>query len=504
MKRYLTFVTAFFVSLSVYCQSADWLVVPNKYSEISFFAPNMYKVTENEKIGIINSKGKVLVPAQYDAINLFYEGRTIFVNYTSRGIKVMGVLSEDGKAYYTNDDFYVFNDYMYYSEGFLPVKDSEGRYGYLNEQARPAFEFIDEEVKPFSEGRAVVGSGETFCWITPDGSKILPRLKNGEYPYGGTNFSDGTAYTWDESGDVMILNSDGTSEKARIDINQLQVDYMFRSDTEYGLEVPYSKYSETFDDVWHPEVSNGKWSYMSDSGKLLMPFQFETAEPFSDGVAIASTDGKYGLLHLVADKSVFYTRASNKAMVFSKGSSCNCEFQLSIPEKWKNQEVTVIVKDPETNEVISINKVGKNDYSFSYKPDASRNQDEKKFNVEVNNNGVKLWTGEQVFNFIQRVKLAARLSVNNAVANSNDMCTVTAVVKNPSSIPVTTKVTLSGGGTNAQFNGKTVTITIPPYSSRTVSSSFLVKKVVLNGWCEVSTSDGAGQRRSNLQFKPFF
>lgn len=48
-------------------------------------------------------------------------------------------------------------------------------------------------------------------------------------------------------------------------------------------------------------------------GKPLTPFQYESAAKFSDGVAIAQYDGKYGLLHVVEDKSTFYTKIEEVA-----------------------------------------------------------------------------------------------------------------------------------------------------------------------------------------------
>jgi hypothetical protein len=62
---------------------------------------------------------------------------------------------------------------------------------------------------------------------------------------------------------------------------------------------------------------------------------------------------------------------------------------------------------------------------------------------------------------------------------------------------------LSGGGNKARFENKTVTLTIPAHSSRSITSNFLVKNVELNGWCAVSTSDGTSSRRNNLELKPF-
>ena len=252
-----------------------------------------------------------------------------------------------------------------------------------------------------------------------------------------------------------------------------------------------------------PEERNGRWTLMSKTGKPISPFQYDNVSRFSNGTAVACYEGKYGLLRMVDDNSTFSTHTNKNNFVFSAGTACNCEFQLSVPQKWRDQPITVVLKDPDTGNQISIENKGRNNYSFSYKPNSSSMQENKDFRVEVKNNGIQLWQGQESFTFVQRTKLASSIRVNNADANSNDRCLVTATIKNPSPIAVTTTVTLSGGGNKARFENKTVTLTIPAHSSRSITSNFLVKNVELNGWCAVSTSDGTSSRRNNLELKPF-
>ena len=85
MKKYLFLVaTAVITPLFTLAQTAEWLVAP-QYSEMAYFANHMYKVKQNGKVGVVSADGEVLVKPEYDAINLFYEGRTMFVNRTSGG-----------------------------------------------------------------------------------------------------------------------------------------------------------------------------------------------------------------------------------------------------------------------------------------------------------------------------------------------------------------------------------------------------------------------------------
>ena len=481
-------------------QSVEWLVAP-EYSEIEYFGPQMYKVKKDGKVGIISTNGVTILRPEYDAINLFYEGRAIFVDRTPNGWMIKGVLAEDGSVHFAKGEYYLLSDYMFYSEGLLTVSDGNGRYGYLDEKCQTAFEFTKDEVRPFSEGFAAVGNEETFHWINTSGEQILPRLENGGTPYGGTNFYNGKAYLWDEDGVFFILGDDGRT--VRIENKDLVVDYLYRVGTDKGEDVDYAKYIQSFSNQWTPEQRNGQWTFISGSGKPLSPFQYDEVRRFSNGSAVAGYEGKYGLLHVVDDNSTFSTHTNKNNLVYSAGMTCNCEFQLSVPQKWLGQPITVTLKDPDTGNQILIEKKGRNNYSFSYKPNSSSVQENKDFRIEVKNNGIQLWQGQESFTFVQRTKLSSSIRINNADANSNDRCLVTATIKNPSPIAVTTTVTLSGGGNKARFENKTVTLTIPAHSSRSVTSNFLVKNVELNGWCAVSTSDGTSSRRNNLELKPF-
>lgn len=308
MKKLFIIMALVTLSATTFAQTAEWLVSP-QYSEIKYFAPNMYKVTKDGKVGVVGSDGKEILTPEYDAINLFYEGRAVFVNRTSYGWQVKGVLSEDGTVKYADETYYLLPDYMFYSEGLLTVRDADGLYGYIDDECHPAFKFTADEVHPFSEGFAVVGSGETFHWVDVSGEQVQLRLPNGGTPFGGTNFYNGKAYLWDEDEKQFVLEANGRMSK--IPSREFVVDYLYRPDTDFGLDVPYATYEQDYAKQWMPEERNGMWTYLSANGKLLTPFQYESAAKFSDGVAIAQYDGKYGLLHVVEDKSTFYTRWRN-------------------------------------------------------------------------------------------------------------------------------------------------------------------------------------------------
>lgn len=411
---------------------AEWIVSPGTYGSIRFFAPGMYRVERDGKVGMIDKTGKEILAPKYDAINLFYEGRAIFVEGTSNGWLIKGVLSEDGSVVYANGEYYAVEDYMIFSEGSLPVRDANGRYGYLDEELRPLFlPFIKEKVTPFSEGMAAVGEGDDFCWITTEGEKVWIKLPNTAYPYGGTNIGgdEGNYYAWDDSGRCYVIGSDGKAEKLPKGAIIPDLDFLYRAGTNLGNEAPYTTYQQEFDSLWTPIEVNGSWTYKNNNTNQALSAIYDRAEGFTDGVALASVGGKTGMMHITG-----FAPVPTPDPIIPNDTIAEIE-----PQK-------PIIAKP-----IS--------------------------------------------------KLIASLRVRNGTADPQNRCYVSATVKNPNGVPVTTTVTLSGGGTTAKFTNKTVTITIPAHSSKTVTSSFFVKKVEMKGWCSVSTKDG--KKSLNFELAPF-
>ncbi len=506
VRRLLLTAFAVFSLMTVRAQTADWRVSP-QYTAIEPFAEGLYKVREGRKSGIIDDRGTVLVPAKYDRITPFYEGLAVIYDKTSEGDVFRGVISQTGEANFADDTYYLLPDCLFYSEGLIPVQEPGGKYGYLTTLCSPAFKFFKEEARPFSEGVAAVGINEDFKMIGTHGEDMRVILPNGEYVWGGTNYYNGEALFWDEDLKCYIRDSSGEfirlNKKESPDVeNYVPVDYLFRYDTGEGDDPEYYTYTPVTDKDWTPVQKDGRWTFSNSAGKPLTPYRYDSVKPFADGLAIASTNGKFGLLEVVEDNSTFFSTVPNPRHSYSPGKSVKCSFILSTPEKWADQPYTVLIQDLQSGKDFTYERKG-NQYTFTAEPKGDKLSEEKTYNVVVQNNGINIWEGQVNYEFTQRAKLQAAIRLQNADADSNDKCYVVATVKNPSSVPVTTTVTLSGGGNKASFSGKSVSVTIPPYGTKSVSGAFTVHKVELNGWCAVSTSEGASARRNGLQLKPF-
>mgnify|MGYP001775807633 CR=1 FL=1 len=61
MKKFLiSLLLLFAAGYEMMAQTADWLVTP-QYDKISYFGPQMYKVTKEGKVGTIGTDGKIIL-----------------------------------------------------------------------------------------------------------------------------------------------------------------------------------------------------------------------------------------------------------------------------------------------------------------------------------------------------------------------------------------------------------------------------------------------------------
>ncbi len=498
MQKTLVCLIAFLCALMLHAQDTDWLVKP-EYDTMEYYGPQMYKVKKQGKFGIIATDGRTLLAPAYDHISPFYEGRSVVANHEGNALRVKATLTTDGEVTLTDEPVYLCPKYPFYSEGFLPVQNAQGLYSYLDEKGKVAFPFTSRESRPFSEGIAAIGVNDDFRWLSTSGEILDMRLPNGGSPYLSTNYYNGEAYVRDEDEEYFFLDSKGEAKK--VSNPRFKTDYLFRAGTDCGTDIPYASFQPETDSYWRPTRRQGKWGYVNEAGKPLCLYKYDEAKAFAYGSAPASQNGRWGLIEVVPDDATFSLSTKNRSFVYSPGSACQCEFVLSIPEKYKGEQLQVSIKDRTTGEPVAFNRKG-NAFTFNVKPQGSAKQESHTFDVAVKVADFEAWTGEETYTFSQRVKLQASISLRNKKADVQGRCRVTATVRNPSSIPVTTTVTLQGGGEKCSFSRVSQTVKIGPNSSASISGYFHVRKVEYAGWCKVSTSEGTSKGLSGLEMRP--
>lgn len=138
--------------------------------------------------------------------------------------------------------------------------------------------------------------------INLDGELVVPCEYDHVY-----HISEG--FIAEKGGNVYFLDNQGSVVEK---IKSAVIDYV--SESEFTINVRregFRKYSNSYvcleksaDVLYLPNqfnrnisVSSGKYGYCDENGKIVIPFQYQKAKNFSDGLACVCVDGKYGYIN---------------------------------------------------------------------------------------------------------------------------------------------------------------------------------------------------------------
>ena len=205
----------------------DSLYDPNdKYNETSAYvaSDNRITVLKNGKWGVIDTSNKTIVPFNnnYQRINAFSEGRAAVQNRSNK----WGIIDTTGKEVvkpqYDDIDGH-WGGYYGFSEGLLGVSKND-KWGYITKTGVVAIPFIYDEIRPFSEQLAGVRKGNKWGFINGANKTVIPfqydddkLLKLSANYMGQFNFIfyDGQAEFDLESGYNVCINKKGQQVQCR-------------------------------------------------------------------------------------------------------------------------------------------------------------------------------------------------------------------------------------------------------------------------------------------------
>jgi hypothetical protein len=165
-----------------------------------------------------------------------------------------------------------------FSEGLAAVglggahaMDRPPKFGYFSLQGTLAIPAQFMSCQPFSEGLAVVEAmTQLKGYVDLRGNAVIPA----RYRWAG-KFSRGRALVL-EGDDHFIINAKG-EQVAALACDQVQAFAFFE-----GMSAI---------------AQHGKWGFVDDNGRLLIPCQFEAVGPFCEGLAAAVEAGKLGFIN---------------------------------------------------------------------------------------------------------------------------------------------------------------------------------------------------------------
>jgi hypothetical protein len=161
----------------------------------SEFSEGLCAVSDGEKYGFINTKGKLVIPVQY-SLNNFHDKTSLF----SEGLAMVVInnkicyMDKTGKIVLKTS--YPYNRERYkwaydgggaFHEGLAAVTGANGKWGYINKQGKVVLPFQYAGAHPFKNGWAAIAIGEGFNQIDKKGNKLYEEeyLIMHEKPGGG-------------------------------------------------------------------------------------------------------------------------------------------------------------------------------------------------------------------------------------------------------------------------------------------------------------------------------
>lgn len=513
-KLFILIMMTFTAAVTLYAQVVTWAVKPGTYSKIEPCWDNLYFVYDNNNnTGIINGDGHVVVPLEASRITGFYGGVALVLKQDGGQERILGILSTDGTYSRVDGIYYTIPYQEFFSEGFLTVLNQGRLAGYMNANGVVVKSFNTSFVSPFSEGYAVVGENEDYSIVDKRFNTLKIMLGTVSQVYGGSNVCNGIAIVWDGNGkfynfDVNNGTCKKTSEPRSLDYDYL---YCFSAISKRSENVPYEQIKRPAQSL-STILQDGKYGYADTSGKTILPCQFEQAEDFYGDYAIVKSDGKYALLSLHGTTETFNAVAGSEIKYRkSAGKRLSHKFSISVPSYWNAGDVGVNVKDESGIPVDITNSNG----TCEFKSDGATGT--KKYHVEINNDGLKLWSGDIAYKYkveadpvvVQETishpignfkPLTVTIKAGNTQADKNNQCHVIATVSNPNSDAITATVTITGTNLLESVSKK---ITIPAHGKQEIRTYFTVKKAVSGQRVTVSTSAGGTASLDGLQLIPF-
>lgn len=231
------------------------------------------KTDEGVRYGFLNMKGELEIRPQYLSATTFSEGLAWVVEPNG----APKAIDRKGEEVFSLPEV---EEVMMFTEGLalFSKKDSDGeqRMGYVDKKGKVVIEPFYKEVKPFSNGLAVVRTVDKYGYINRKGEMVIPE-----------QFADASIFTGNFAVAGISRDHWGVIDKK-------------------GSFVINPKYGEiTIDGNEFLVAENNRCGIVDKSGNTIVPMDFKILYPFyGKGYTMATLDGdKYG----VVDRKGKYT-----------------------------------------------------------------------------------------------------------------------------------------------------------------------------------------------------
>lgn len=257
----------------------------------------LYPVEIDGRWGYINSNGQLQIEPDFQWASLFQEGLAV-VRESNR----WKYIDKTGEVVIEGN----FSSIRNFSQGKAAVR-FDGRWGYINTSGNFVINPKFRDAHKFSNGRAFVRSLHNwgYYYIDEKGDKIESVDLPGSFDFVETNeFRDGLALVRDDDEFGYIDKSGNAAIKfkynearpfsEKLAAVKISDKWGFINSSEDVEISPQFISAGDFGNGLAPARKNSnQFGYVNRSGTLIIPEQFEIAEPFQEERAAVFVDGKW-------------------------------------------------------------------------------------------------------------------------------------------------------------------------------------------------------------------
>ncbi len=272
---------------SIYNENLQ-LVLKGGYNSIELGCEGQFIVKKNGKYGVVSEKGAVILPLKYNKINSNKNGYTVKLNEKA------GLFNSEGKEIIPISYHWVYTDKI---DDNIPIvaELNDNNAGYINTKNEwvipPTYQYAFD----FQQGVARVKKGRNYMYINLKGEPVIQDFDN----YVIQN------YVIEPSDNTYIVGV------------RKECNYMV-----YDLNGNLLDTYDGFINNWSGNAifgvkKGGKWGYIDGYGKVIVPFEYEEVNNFSEGLASVRKDGKWGYIN-PKNEIVIPIEFTNKEVGFFK------------------------------------------------------------------------------------------------------------------------------------------------------------------------------------------
>lgn len=247
-------------------------IISSAYDEINELSNSVYVVKLNNRYGALDHFGQIIISPKFEKLGDFKNG---FAYYIENGN--YGFVSASGAAY--KAEFEWISDF---NEEHMAVIRQNNKYGLVNASGTKILEPLYEQIIEAKGGIYIVVQNGNYgffssqaCFITPIAYDYL-REKSADY------YTDGKWFKLLKQGKQAFVNSNG-----HIEIN-------------FGL---YDEMNFASEDLLRVK-KKGKYGFVNKKLIVTIPYKYQQARDFEDGLAIVVLKDKNFLIN-TSGKEIF-------------------------------------------------------------------------------------------------------------------------------------------------------------------------------------------------------